>query len=145
MSYYEIGVYQTKNKHNIGTLWRSAYQLNAAGIFTIGKRYKKQCSDTCNTINKIPLKHFLTFNNFLLYKPINSILIGIEINGIKLKDFEHPKQAIYLLGAEDNGLPDNVKNKCNKIVSIDSINMASYNVAVAGSIIIYDRMFGFNK
>ncbi len=38
MAYFEIGIFHPKTKENIGTLWRSAYQLGAAGIFTIGKR-----------------------------------------------------------------------------------------------------------
>lgn len=29
--YFEIGVYHPKTPMNVGTLWRSAYQLGAAG------------------------------------------------------------------------------------------------------------------
>ena len=39
MSYFEIGIFHTKTEQNVGTLWRSAFQLGAAGVFTIGKRY----------------------------------------------------------------------------------------------------------
>lgn len=43
--YFEIGIYNNKTPSNLGTLWRSAYQLGAAGIFVIGQRYPKQASD----------------------------------------------------------------------------------------------------
>ncbi len=46
--YAAIGVYKGKTEHNIGTLWRSAYILGAAYIFTVEKRYKKQTSDVLN-------------------------------------------------------------------------------------------------
>jgi len=40
--YFEIGVYGAKRETNVGTLWHSAYQLGASGIFVIGRRYQKQ-------------------------------------------------------------------------------------------------------
>ena len=46
--YFEIGIYQPKYEENIGTLMRSAYQLGAAGVFTVGKRYRKQVGDVFN-------------------------------------------------------------------------------------------------
>lgn len=53
----------------------------------------------------------------------------------------HPRQAIYLLGAEDHGLPPDVLARCNSVVSLEAVCRPSYNVAVAGSIILYDRIF----
>lgn len=34
--YFAIGIYHPKTEMNMGTLWRSAYQLGASYIFTIG-------------------------------------------------------------------------------------------------------------
>lgn len=140
--FFEIGVYHPKTEHNIGTLWRSAYQLGASGIFTIGKRYKKQSSDTYKTPRHIPLRHFETIDNFLAQRPHGARLVGVEIGGLELGRYLHPKQAIYLLGAEDHGLPPYVIEKCNHIVTLEAVRMPSYNVAVAGSIVMYHRMFG---
>ncbi len=141
MAYFEIGIFHPKTKENIGTLWRSAYQLGAAGIFTIGKRYKKQHSDTLQTIRYIPLRHFLNFEDFLKQRPFGALLIGVEMGGIPLRQFKHPKQAIYLLGSEDSGLPPSVISQCDNMVSLESKGVLSYNVAVAGSLVMYDREF----
>ena len=140
MSFFEIGVYHPKTAVNIGTLWRSAYQLGAAGIFTIGRRYKKQSSDTYKTFRHIPLRNYIDYDDFNEHRPMDAQLIGIEMDGEPLSEFKHPKQAIYLLGAEDHGLPDIIQEKCNKIISLSAVNRASFNVAVAGSIVIYDRV-----
>lgn len=139
--YFEVGIYHTKTESNVGTLWRTAYQLGAAGVFTIGKRYKRQSSDTLKVMHHIPLRHFLALEEFKRQRPIGAVLVGIEMDGIPLSNFTHPKQAIYLLGAEDYGLPAEVREYCNCIVSLESIGAASYNVAVAGSIVLYDRLF----
>lgn len=142
MAFFEIGIYQSKKVDNLGTLWRSAYQLGAAGVFTINRRYKKQPSDPFAVERQIPLRNFENFQQFLSQRPMNAILVAIEEGGTTLSEFEHPPQAIYLLGAEDSGLPNIVLEKCQLIVSLDAMVKPSYNVAVAGSIVMYDRVFG---
>jgi tRNA G18 (ribose-2'-O)-methylase SpoU len=139
--YFEVGIYQPKTETNVGTLWRSAHQLGAAGLFTIGKRYKRQSSDTTNSVNHVSLRHYEDFDDFYSHLPENCKLIGIEMGGHPLSNISHPERAIYLLGAEDHGLPDEILNKCNLVISLESIGQNSYNVAVAGSIVMYHRQF----
>lgn len=139
--YFEIGIYHTKTETNVGTLWRSACQLGAAGIFTVGRRYKRQSSDTYNSMNQIPLRHYLTFDDFKNNRPIGAVLIGVEMGGLKLSNFSHPKNAIYLLGAEDHGLPTEIIKYCNTVVTLEAAGRLSYNVAVAGSLVMYHRVF----
>ncbi len=141
MGYFEIGVFQPRTTANIGTLWRSAYQLGASGIFTIGKPYRRQTSDTEHTDHHIPLRHYLTLEEFLQNRPVGAQLIGVEMGGTPLASFKHPDRAIYLLGSEVNGLPEHVLARCNQVIAIEAVNKASYNVAVAGSIVMYHRLY----
>lgn len=142
MSYFEIGIYGAKTEHNIGTLWRSALQLGAAGIFTVGRRYPGQASDTCKTPRHIPLRHYLTLDELLANRAHGAVLVGVEMGGEPLATFSHPAQAIYLLGAEDHGLPSAVLARCDRVVSVESVTVPSYNVAVAGSLVMWHRAFG---
>ncbi len=137
--FFEIGIYHPKTEVNIGTLWRSAYILGASGIFTIGRRYREQASDTLKTIRHIPLRHFLEFEEFFEALPYGARLIGIEECGKGLHTWHHPEQAVYLLGAEDSGLPNSVLKKCQSIICIEHMRDFCYNVATAGSIVMYDR------
>ena len=137
--YFEIGIYNTKTAVNVGTLWRSAYQLGAAGIFTIGKRYSHQVSDTTRTYRHIPMREFLTFDDFIKFRPKDACIVGVEMDGRPLSKYYHPEQAIYLLGAEDYGLPDNIIRQCDFVISIETIRIESFNVAIAGSIVMYHR------
>lgn len=142
MAYFEIGIYYPKSADNVGTLWRTAYQLGAAGVFTIGKRYKNQASDPFKVPRHIPLRNYPDFDAFLENRPLGSLLIAVEENGTLLSHFDHPPQAIYLLGAENFGLPKSVLDKCQAIVSLEAMIKPSFNVAVTGSIVMYDRVFG---
>ena len=137
--FFGIGIYHGKTEINTGTLWRSACQLGASYVFIIGKRYKRQASDTINSINHIPLYEYDSFESFRNHRPKGSTLIAVEENGSRVNDFKHPPSSIYLLGAEDHGLPENILSYCNQTISIPSMWNCSYNVAVAGSIIMYDR------
>lgn len=138
--YFGIGIYNAKKSENVGTLWRSAYQLGAAFIFTIGARYQKQAGDTMAAYRHIPLHQYETFEQFYATLPYECPLIGIEMDGICLGEFKHPERAIYLLGSEDKGLPVDIREKCQSIVSLSAVRQLSFNVSVAGSIVMYDRM-----
>lgn len=40
--YFGIGIYGGKTSKNLGTLWRSAWQLGASYCFVVGQRFKKE-------------------------------------------------------------------------------------------------------
>jgi tRNA(Leu) C34 or U34 (ribose-2'-O)-methylase TrmL len=136
--YFGIGVYHPKTESNIGTLWRSAYNFGANHIFTIGRRYKNQTSDTVKAWKQIPLFEYADWENFISNIPYYASLVAIEqAEGAgNLKVANHPKQAIYVLGAEDGGIPIKLMHDHQKVF-IDT--PLCLNVAVAGSIVMYDR------
>lgn len=139
--YFAVGIYGCKHEVNVGTLWRSAFLYDAAYVFTVGKRYKPQASDTSRMTQHTPLLHFSDLDDLTAHIPSGSRLIGIEDTpgAISLRAFGHPLQAIYLLGAEDVGLPSEVLEACYATVVIPTVKSWSMNVATAGSIVLYDR------
>lgn len=137
--FFEIVVVNPKTETNIGTLFRSAYQLGAVGFSLVGRRYKKQASDTYNTTAHVPLREYETWEQFMEVRPKGSRLIAVEMGGAPLSSFRHPEQAIYVLGAEDNGLPKQVAGACHHLVTVEHERVPSYNLAVAGSIVMWHR------
>lgn len=138
--FFGIGIQNTKNILNIGTLWRSASIMGASFIFTIGNRYKRQASDTMESWRHIPLYNYASFDDFYKSLPYDCRLIGIELDerSISIDKFLHPERCIYLLGAEDNGLTSEALNKCHQIIQLPG--NYCLNVSVAGSIVMYDRV-----
>ena len=143
--YFGIGVFRPKTKVNVGTLWRTAFIMKASFIFVIEERYKKQSSDVLKVWSKIPLFQYKTFEHFYESMPYSCKLVGIEMDAkaTKISEYEHPQRAIYLLGAEDEGMPKVIKNKCHDLIQLPG--ETSLNVAVAGSIVIYDRVTKMEK
>jgi tRNA G18 (ribose-2'-O)-methylase SpoU len=138
--FFAIGVYKHKTEHNIGTLWRSAFVMGASYIFTVGKKYKKQTSDVMKTWSRIPLFYYPEMEDLLENIPYDCRLVGVEIdeNATFLHEFEHPKRAIYLLGSEDFGLPQEVRDKCHFLIKLPG--NSSLNVGVTGGIVLHDRI-----
>lgn len=138
--YFGIGIYSPKTSENIGTLWRSACQLGASFIFTIESRAKKQSSDTYKTYKHIPLYEYKSIEDFERSRPHDCQLVCVDFGeeSVSLPDFKHPERSIYLLGSEDNGLPKEFKYQ--KLLSIPSVRQPSFNVAMAGTVIMYDRL-----
>ncbi len=61
-----------------------------------------------------------------------------SVISVPIAGFKHPERAVYLLGAEDSGLPDSIASKCQAVVHIES--PMCLNVSVAGSIVMFDRV-----
>lgn len=140
--FFAVGVYHPKTEANIGTLWRTAHLFGAQFIFTVGHRYaRRQHTDTTKAQLHTPLFHFDDIESFVRHLPWGCPLVGVEMDerAQMLGDFVHPPRAAYLLGAEDHGLPPVVLDRCHHVVQIESPVDQSMNVAVAGSLLIYDR------
>ena len=140
LGYFEIGIFQPKHWENVGTLWRTAWQLGAAGIFTIGAKPKRQITDVLRVDKRIPLRCYDDFDAFLAARPQGAQLIGVEMGGEALSTFTHPVRAVYLLGSEVNGIPKEVTARCEHVLEIESVNYPSYNVAVSGALVMYHRL-----
>jgi tRNA(Leu) C34 or U34 (ribose-2'-O)-methylase TrmL len=136
--FFAIGVYHPKTETNIGTLIRSSYSFGANHVFTIGRRYKKQ-SSAVGLHKHIPIYNYLTYKGWKNHIPYDCIPVAVELNdkAKPIKEFYHPERAIYLLGAEDNGLSENILKEM-QVVQLPG--KYCLNVATAGSIVMYDRI-----
>ncbi len=137
--FFGIGIQNGKTPENLGVLWRSAQNMGASFIFTIGNRYAKQASDTHNAVKAMPYYHYTSFQDFFDHLPKGTRIVGVELDAraTSLETFNHPRRCVYLLGAEDHGLTKEAIGKSHFLVKFSSV--MSLNVAVAGSIVLYDR------
>lgn len=138
--YFGIGCLGMKTSHNYGTLFRTAQIFGADFIFLIGSRFARQATDTMNSSQHIPTFSYADFEDFQNHRPYACPLIGIELteSATPVEHFTHPRKAIYLLGAEDNGLTREALNCCQSIIKLPG--KRSLNVSVAGSLVLYDRI-----
>ena len=118
-----------------------AAQLGAAFTFTVGARFEKEDdkTDAIAAWRRVPQFSYDDVAQLVTATPRGAALVGIEMGGQALETFAHPERCVYVLGAEDEGLPKSVRRACRHVVSLPAIRSASYNVAVAGALVLYDR------
>lgn len=138
--YFGMAVSRPKTESNVGTLWRSANIFGASFIAIIGGRYRAQSSDTMQTPRHVPLYEYATFEDFYAHMPHGCQLVGVElVEGARsLPGFRHPERAVYLLGPEDGSLTEADLRRCHSRIVIPGTHCL--NLAVAGSIVLYDRV-----
>lgn len=121
--YFAVGIAGCKTPANLGTLWRTATLYEAAFVYTVGRRYHKQPSDTPNTPLHTPLFHFDTVDDLKAHLPHGCPLVGVELDprAKPLGEYGHMDRAAYLLGAEDNGLTIAQRDACHGLIEIECV------------------------
>lgn len=137
--FFGIGVYHPQHECNVGTLFRSALAFEADFLFTIGRQYKLQPGDTPNSTKTVPYFSYKTLEEFKKFGPKDCRLQLVEISdkAVPLPRLTHYHRTAYLLGNEGGGLPKDLLDNY-PIVSIPTT--ICLNLAVAGSIVMYDRI-----
>tara|TARA_B100000900_G_scaffold405777_1_gene415855 strand:+ start:4134 stop:4619 length:486 start_codon:yes stop_codon:yes gene_type:complete len=143
--YFSIGVENISKPMNLGNLIRSAHAFGANSVFTISphKRVTENKdkiikSDTSKSAYHIPYYEWDNIEDIMT--PQGCKIIGIEIteDAEVLPNFVHPMQAMYILGPEKGSLSRKTLLKVDHVIKIPT--RFSLNVAIAGAIVMYDRI-----
>ena len=145
--FFGVGIVRGKTGGNDGVLWRSAAQLGAAFSFSVGARFGRLdgATDAIDAWKTVPNFRYDSFADFAKSSPRGAAWVAVEMCGEPLETFAHPDRAVYFLGAEDHGVPKDVLRACRHVVSLPAARSASYNVAVAGALVMYDRLSKRNR
>ncbi|HEY4161881.1 MAG TPA: RNA methyltransferase [Dongiaceae bacterium] len=144
--YFGIGVEGISKPMNLGAVLRTAHAFHASFAFSINALFDVDAvlaSDTSVAFNSLPVQLYDRIEDFSL--PIGCRLIGIEItdDAIDLPSFTHPLAAAYVLGAEQDSLSESLQERCDFVVKIPT--KFCVNLAVAGAIVMYDRMISLGR
>ena len=143
--YFAIGAERISKPMNLGNLMRSAHAFGAKFFFTIGAHSKAfdakafdAKSDTSKAVFHLPVYHWAKAADMAL--PLRCKLVGVELidQAADLPSFRHPLHAAYVLGPELGMLSDEILSRCDHVIKIPSA--FCINVAMAGAIVMYDRV-----
>jgi tRNA G18 (ribose-2'-O)-methylase SpoU len=143
--YFGIGAEGISKAMNLGNLIRSAHAFGASFAFLVDAHYtaKSALSDTSRADRQLPLYRFDSVEQLAL--PNNCALIGVELldDAIQLPSFRHPLNAAYVFGPERSALTAAMVARCDHVVRIPT--RFCINLAVAGAIVMYDRMLSLGR
>ncbi len=143
--YFAIGVERISKQLNLGNLIRSAHGFGASFAFTIGARYlaEEAKADTSKAAIHLPIYDWESVAEMRL--PKGCRLVGVELldEAVELPSFRHPLNAAYVLGPERGSLSPALVERCDHIVKIPT--SFCINVAMAGAIVMYDRVLTLGR
>ncbi len=142
--FFMMGVVQPRNTLNIGTLIRSSHVFGATGVFAVGAAFPVENEAAHDFDRHLPVFHFADAEQLDNAMPTNAEFVVIELreDACDLRTFVHPERAVYILGSEYMGVPDEYLSlrRRTKIVQVPAREHVSLNVAIAGSIVMADRV-----
>ena len=130
-----ICLWEPKFEENWGTVVRSAFNFKVDYLVTVGSRYKRTPSDTVNGTKHIPVFHYQDMKEFLKYAAGSGLVVVERDGNISLPTYQHPSSALYVFGGEDRSVPRELPGVRVVIPTFHCLNLA-----VAASIVMYDRM-----
>lgn len=138
--YFAIGAERISKSLNLGNLMRSAHGFGASFTFTIGATYTalEAAADTSRGGKHLPHYNWRTVDEMVLPRGCKLVAIELIDAAIDLPSFGHPLRAAYVLGPERGTLSAALLGRCDYVVRIPS--SFSVNVAMAGAIVMYDRV-----
>ncbi len=155
----EVALFEPRIPQNTGNIARScaAFDIPLNLIeplgFKIEDKYLKRAG--LDYWPLVEVKKYKNFIKFLESKSSNRIISFSKKNGIYLKNFNFQENDILLFGREDSGLPENIIDKSDFLISIfmpnlqsktnDKKGVRSLNLSVACGIAIYEAYKQINS
>ena len=134
---FAVGLDNAKNPHNIGHALRACHAYGAAMLAVSGSRAIRSATDVTAAYRRIPL---IRCENIRDAIPFACVPIAVELHdrAESLITFEHPRNAIYIFGAEDHTLGDRVLSYCKHVVYVPTA--ICMNLSACVNVVLYDRI-----
>jgi tRNA G18 (ribose-2'-O)-methylase SpoU len=144
--YFGIGVERVSKAMNVGSLFRTAHAFGASFVFSVAGAYDRdegRLADTSDAARTLPLYEFDDVRALALPRDCSLVAVEITDAAVELPSFRHPRCAAYVFGGERGGLSAELLDLADHAVKIPT--RFSVNLAVAGALVMYDRLLSSNK
>lgn len=143
---FSILFFNPKFASNVGTMARNAELLGCEKLYVAHSgRVNSQvgATDTAKSFRRIG--EFVSSETNLIKSARKSgstiIAVELEEKAVDLLHYDHPDNALYVVGSEDVGLPQEIMDMADHVVVVPAEKPWSYNAADAATIVMYDRYF----
>jgi len=135
-----IGLINPKSPSNVGSVMRAAGCYQADAVFYTGQRYARAAkfnTDTKSINKKIPLNGI---EDIIAAKSTNMKIVCVDLveGATPLPEYQHPEQALYILGPEDGSIEQSIIDQADDVVYVPTIGCM--NLAATTNVLLYDRM-----
>ncbi len=146
---FAIAAWEISKEHNVGTLVRTAHAAAASEVILLGERdwnvEAARTADLYTEIVHLPAEPDV-FLAHLRARDWNLVAVELDESSTNLFEASYPPRPCFLLGAEIGGVPQQLLDSAELIVQIPQWGLVPcLNLAVAGSIVVYDYLAKRNR
>lgn len=138
-----VAAWNISKEHNVGSLIRTAHAVAAEEVILVGAReWNVEAARTAELYTTVvALPDVPAFRSHLAARSWRLVAVELDPRAVPLFDAVYPERPCFLLGAELGGVPGELRAAADLIVQIPQWGLVpSLNLAVAGSIVIYDHL-----
>jgi len=132
-------LYEISDPGNLGALLRSAAWFNIKNV-ALSKSSADPLSPKVvrSAVGAHTYLNIYQDIDYQTYFNNEYFIIGADQNGTdQIENSDHNKKIVLVLGSESSGIDTSIKNKMNKLISIEKLGHGeSLNLAIAGSILM---------
>jgi tRNA G18 (ribose-2'-O)-methylase SpoU len=136
-----IAAWNITKEHNVGSLVRTAHAAAAEEVILVGEReWNVEAARTAELYTAVTqITDIDAFRNHLESRRWNLVAVELDRRAVNVFDADYPDRPCFLLGAELGGVPEELLEESELVVQIPQWGLVpSLNLAVAGSIVLYD-------
>lgn len=136
-----IYISESTFEQNVGAIVRTAECAGFSGVILPSdvKITPAIAKISTGAIFHIPIYSLSIYQAVDRFKKNGYKIFGIERGGKKYSDVDLPLQSLLIIGGENKSLSDNIKDKCDEILSIPQFGLInSLNMSNASAIVIYE-------
>lgn len=139
-----IGLVNPKSPENVSSVMRSSGNFGVDSVFYTGSRYPraiKHNPDIPQMSRKvsqgIPLAGVECLIN-AVSSEIKIICVEFAENAIPLPEYQHPDNAFYIFGPEDNSITQDIIDRADAVIYVPTTGCM--NLAATVNVLLYDRL-----
>ena len=138
-----IGLINPKSPDNVHSVMRASGNYGVDSVFYTGDRYQRAMTLNPNApdMSRKVSEHIpLTEVDDLIEAAGELKIVCVELaeNAVALPEYEHPLNAFYIFGPEDNTIGQEVIDRADAVVYVPTIGCM--NLAASVNVLLYDRM-----
>ena len=135
--YAAVGLFNAKDKANVGGAMRAIGCYGASLLVVSGGRFARSITDTMKQHRHTPVLEVDNLRNAI---PFGAVPVAVElVDGARpLHAYTHPHSAFYIFGPEDGSISNEVRAWCRDTIYVPT--QYCMNLAATVNVVLYDRM-----
>lgn len=135
-----IGLQNPKSPSNVDVVMRASGCYQVKAVLYTGNRYRRAAQFNSDVHDSRDSVDLVNVDDLLKAKPEGAkiVCVDLTIGATPLPTYQHPDNAYYIFGPEDDTIPQRIIDQADEVIYIPTYKCM--NLAATVNVVLYDRM-----